>query len=270
MQYPISRRGFLAAVPAAAVVAGCVPGAKVLDGNWGRFAPDAAGSVDHTAWDAFLSRYLAPSQDGVNRVRYAAAAGEDPMLLRTYLAALQKVDPASLGRDEQMAFWINLYNAATVDLILQKPSVKSIRDLGALTLGPWDKKIVTVASSRMSLNNIEHGILRPIWKDVRIHYAVNCASIGCPNLAPRAYTGANLEAMLEEAATGYINHPRGFARIDGKLVASSIFNWYAEDWGTQADILAHARQYARSETTALLAGATQIDSFDYNWALNAA
>lgn len=270
MEDAISRRGFLLAVPPAAVVAGCVPGAKVLDGNWGRFAPDAAGSVDHTTWDAFLSRYLVSSEDGVNRVRYAAAAGDDPMLLRPYLAALQRVDPASLGKDEQMAFWINLYNAATVDLILQKPSVKSIRDLGPLTLGPWDKKIVTVAGTRLSLNNIEHGILRPIWQDVRVHYAVNCASIGCPNLAPRAYTGANLEDMLERAASDYINHPRGFSRIDGKLRASSIYNWYASDWGTQADVLNHARRYARDETAALLAGASQIDSFDYDWALNAA
>jgi hypothetical protein len=270
MERSISRREILFAVPAAAIVAGCVPGSKMLDGNWGRFAPEAIASVDHRAWDAFLSRYLVFSNDGVNRVRYAAAAGADAMMLRPYLAALENIDPASLAKDEQMAVWINLYNAATVDLILQHPSVKSIRDLGPLTLGPWDKKIVTVAGSRLSLNNIEHGILRPIWKDVRIHYAVNCASIGCPNLAPRAYTGANLEAMLEEAATGYVNHPRGFARIEGKLVASSIFNWYAEDWGTQGDILAHARHYARGETTALLAAATQIDSFDYNWALNAA
>lgn len=270
MECSINRRGFLAAIPAAAIVAGCVPGAKVLDGNWGRFAASTDRTVDHSAWDAFLSRYLVFSADGVNRIRYAAAASADPMILRPYLAKLETIDPASLGKDEQMAFWINLYNAATVDLILQKPSVKSIRDLGPLTLGPWDKKIVTIAGTRLSLNNIEHGILRPIWQDMRVHYAVNCASIGCPNLAPRAYTGANLETMLEQAAADYINHPRGFARIDGKLRASSIYDWYASDWGTQADILNHARRYARRESAALLAEATRIDSFAYDWALNAA
>lgn len=270
MQHSISRRGFLAAVPAAAIVAGCVPGAKVLEGNWGRFADIAAGSVDHAAWDAFLANYVVQSGDGVNRVRYAAAASTDPMMLRPYLAALETVDPASLGKNEQMAFWINLYNAVTVDLILQKPSIKSIRELGQLTLGPWDKKIVMIAGTRLSLNNIEHGILRPIWNDVRIHYAVNCASIGCPNLAPRAYTGANLDAMLEQAASDYINHPRGFALIDGKLRASSIYNWYARDWGTQEDILNHARRYARGDSEALLADAARIDGFDYDWAINAA
>lgn len=270
MHHSISRRGFLAAVPAAAIVAGCVPGAKVLEGNWGRFADTAAGAVDHAAWNAFLANYVVQSDDGINRVRYAAAASTDPLMLRPYLAVLETVDPASLDRAEQMAFWINLYNAVTVDFILQKPSVKSIRDLGQLTLGPWDKKTVMIAGTRLSLNNIEHGILRPIWQDVRIHYAVNCASIGCPNLAPRAYTSANLDAMLEQAASDYINHPRGFARTEGKLVASSIYNWYASDWGTQADILMHARRYARGESADLLAGATRIDSFDYDWALNAA
>lgn len=270
MQHSISRRGFIAAVPAAAIVAGCVPGAKVLEGDWGRFADRAAGSVDHAAWNAFLANYVVQSDDGINRVRYAAAASADPLMLRPYLAALETVDPASLGKDEQMAFWINLYNAATVDLILQKPSVKSIRDLGQLSLGPWDKKIVMVGGTRLSLNNIEHGILRPIWQDVRIHYAVNCASIGCPNLAPRAYTGAKIDLMLEQAASDYINHPRGFDLIDGKLRASSIYNWYASDWGTQEDILSHARRYARGELVTLLAGAARIDRYDYDWAINAA
>jgi hypothetical protein len=270
MQISMSRRGFLAAVPAAAIVSGCVPGAMVLDGNWGRFAADTSRLVDHTAWDTFLNDYLVQSDDGVNRVRYAAAASADPLMLKPYLASLENVDLAGLGKDEQMAFWINLYNAATVDLILQKPTIGSIRDLGPLTLGPWDKKVATVAGTRLSLNNIEHGILRPIWQDVRIHYAVNCASIGCPNLAQRAYTAADLETMLEQAARDYINHPRGFAMVNGGLTASSIYNWYASDWGTQANILDHARRYARGETGTLLDGATQIDRFDYDWALNAA
>jgi len=270
LELSISRRGFLAAVPAAAIVSGCVPGAKVLDGNWGRFAINSTRSVDHTAWDVVLKDYLVQSDDGVNRVRYVAAANADPLVLKPYLAALESIDLAGLGNDEQMAFWINLYNAATVDLILQQPAIKSIRDLGPLTLGPWDKKVVTVAGTRLSLNNIEHGILRPIWKDVRIHYAVNCASIGCPNLALRAYTGEDLEAMLEQAAAAYINHPRGFAMADGRLTASSIYNWYGSDWGTQADILDHARRYARSETAAMLDEAPQIDRFDYDWNLNAA
>jgi hypothetical protein len=266
----IDRRRLLAAIPALAILSGCVPGAKLLEGNWGRFAAEGSRTVDHSLWDAFLARYLVRSDDGVNRVRYAEAANADPAILRPYLALLAGIDPSTLGKDEQMALWINLYNAATVDLILQQPTIKSIRDLGALSLGPWDRKIVNFAGAQLSLNNIEHGILRPIWQDVRIHYAVNCASIGCPNLATRAYTGTSLELMLEQAARDYINHPRGFAEIAGRLQASSIYDWYGSDWGTQADILTHARRFARGETANILANATRIDSFDYDWALNAA
>lgn len=270
MPIDLGRRNLLLAAPALALLSACVRPSKVLQGDWGRFATAAERTVDHRAWDAFLTRYLRPSVDGVNRVAYAEAAAANAQMLRPYLTSLEAVDPATLGRDEQMAFWINLYNAATVDLILQRPGVKSIRDLGPLTTGPWDRKIITLAGTRLSLNDVEHGILRPIWRDVRIHYAVNCASIGCPNLAPQAYAAARLEVMLEQAAIDFINHRRGFARADGKLRASSIFNWYGSDWGSAGDIIAHARRYARGDTIALLADATAIDGYDYDWSLNAA
>jgi hypothetical protein len=263
------RRNFMIALPSFLALVGCIRPSKVLQGNWGEFANDGGRAVDHGLWDAFLVRYVRAGADGVNRVAYSEAAAANPAILRPYIAALEAVDPATLAKDEQMAFWINLYNAVTVDLILQKPNVKSIRDLGALTLGPWGKKIVRVNGSALSLDNIEHNILRPIWKDVRIHYAVNCASIGCPNLAARAYTAERLEAMLEQAAVDFINHPRGFNRIDGKLRASSIYNWYASDWGSVSDILDHARRYARGETAEMLAGVSAIDSYDYDWKLNA-
>ncbi|MBA4747574.1 MAG: DUF547 domain-containing protein [Sphingopyxis sp.] len=264
------RRHIMFALPVVALLSACVRPSKALRGGWGQFAADAGRVIDNSAWDAFLARYVRASVDGVNRVAYAEAAAADAQMLRPYLTSLEAVDPATLARDEQMAFWINLYNAATVDLILQQPGVKSIRDLGPLTLGPWDRKIITLAGNRLSLNDVEHGILRPIWRDVRIHYAVNCASIGCPNLAPQAYTAARLEAMLEQAAIDFINHPRGFARVDGKLRASSIFNWYGSDWGSVGDIIAHARRYARGDTSALFADATGIDTYAYDWALNAA
>ena len=258
-------------MPAIFTLSACIRSSKVLEGRWGQFAVDAAGrTVDHSQWDAFLARHLQPGADGINRVSYSEAAQAQQDVLRPYLASLETIDPATLAKDEQMAFWINLYNAATVDLILQKPRVKSIRDLGLLTTGPWDKTIVTINGTHLSLNDVEHGILRPIWKDVRIHYAVKCASIGCPNLAARAYSAVRLEAMLEKAATDFINHPRGFANINGKLRASSIYNWYASDWGSVSDILDHARRYALGDAAAILADTSVIEDYDYDWRLNAA
>lgn len=110
--------------------------------------------------------------------------------------------------------------------------------------------------------------MRPIWQDVRIHYAVNCASIGCPNLARTAHTAANTPQLLEEGARAYINHPRGFADVGGKLVASSIYNWYGRDWGDQAAILAHARKYAAGPTAQVLAVSRRIGGYRYDWSLN--
>ncbi len=181
---------------------------------------------------------------------------------------MQAIDITQYPRDEQFAYWVNLYNAATVDVIIDNYPLESIRDIGLIGQGPWKDKILTVSGKPLSLDDIEHGILRPIWKDVRIHYAVNCASIGCPNLANRAYTGQALEEMLDEAATAYINHPRGFARVEGKLVASSIYDWYGSDWGEQSDILQHARRYATPQTLEMLRDATTIDEFGYDWSLN--
>ena len=120
----------------------------------------------------------------------------------------------------------------------------------------------------LSLDDIEHKILRPEWQDVRIHYAVNCASIGCPNLAREAYTAANLEAMLEAAASAYVNHPRAFGGTSDRLVASSIYDWYEVDWGSQEGVLEHARQYAQGPTKKLLDTAQTIDAYDYDWSLN--
>ena len=122
----------------------------------------------------------------------------------------------------------------------------------------------------LSLDNIEHDILRATWKDVRIHYAVNCASFGCPNLAREAYTGARLEPMLEAAARAYVNHPRGFGGKRGRVVASSIYDWYRADWGSVEAVLDHARKYAEGPTAKLLEGADSIAAYDYNWNLNAA
>jgi Protein of unknown function, DUF547 len=251
----------------AVCLSSCSGGSEVSKGDWA-VASDSTQAIDHSAWDGLLAKYVKAYPDGVNRVDYAALKKNDAATLTAYLAAMQAVDIQSFNKNEQFAFWVNLYNAATVDVIVREYPIKSIKDIGLLGQGPWKDKILTVNGRKLSLDDIEHKILRPTWNDVRIHYAVNCASIGCPNLAARAYTAAQLEPMLDEAAKAYVNHPRGFARIDGDLTASSIFDWYVDDWGDQTGVLDHARQYATAETKAMLGDATQIDGHDYNWSLN--
>lgn len=266
-KHKIERRSILGAIPAILLLSACSKKAGNADKLWTQ-AGSASDAIDHSVWDELLVKYVKPSNDSVNRVDYAALKKADAATLTQYLAAMQNIAIDKYPKNEQFAFWVNLYNAATVDVILKNYPLESIKDIGLLGQGPWKDKALKVSGKDLSLDDIEHGILRPVWKDVRIHYAVNCASIGCPNLAGKAYTADKLEEMLDEAARAYINHPRGFARVDGALVASSIFDWYVDDWGDQTAVLDHARKYASEKTKMTLGTATEIDSHDYNWSLN--
>ena len=244
---------------------------QTLAEEFAAHSPGAAAEVDNTAWEGLLSSYLDNRHaSGVNRFDYAAVSPGDRGVLEGYLDDLQRVRPASLSRDEQMAYWINLYNALTVKVILDHYPVSSIRDISlpGSRGGPWKAALVTVEGRALSLDNIEHDILRPIWKDPRIHYAVNCASIGCPNLAGRAYRAAVLEEMLEEAARAYINHPRGVSLKGRKLTLSSIYSWYKEDFGNREELYDHLLRYAEGESAAAVQGAGGRVRYRYDWALN--
>ncbi|WP_407950651.1 DUF547 domain-containing protein [Parvibaculum sp.] len=231
---------------------------------------------DHAPWARLLEAYLAEGEGGApNRFDYGAlkANGEDRAALRAYIASLEAVVPDALPRNEAFAFWVNLYNALTVEVVVDHYPVASIRDIaispGLFSTGPWGKKLATVAGRELSLDDIEHGILRPDFGDSRVHYAVNCASAGCPDLAASPYAGAELDAMLDSAARAYVNSPRG-ARVEGgKLTASGIFKWYMKDFGgTEEGVLAELRKYAGPDLAAALENVSGVASYDYDWSLN--
>lgn len=228
--------------------------------------------VDHTAWAGLLSRYVKTAPDGIDRFDYAHVTPADKALLKSYLKALQGVDPARLNPSEQHAYWIDFYNALTVETILEHYPVKSILDIssGFLSFGPWDMELVTAAGRKLSLNNIEHDILRADWHDPRVHYTLNCASLGCPNLQPVPYTGHDLDAQLDAAARAFVNHPRGAAVRHGRLIVSKIYQWYAKDFGgTNEAIIAHIRRYAAPGLADGLAQVSHIARYQYDWTLNA-
>ena len=236
----------------------------------------STGTVDHSAWDQLLKAYVVPGPDGINRVQYAKFKSEGRAKLDGYLKALQAVDVKGLDRPEQFAFWANLYNAKTIAIVLDAYPVKSIKDinlggglLAAVTGGPWRAKVLKVAGEDLSLDDIEHGILRPVFKDPRVHYAVNCASIGCPNLSQDALVGDTLEDQLDAAARAYINHLRGVTVDDGEVTASSIYSWFQADFGgNEHGVLEHIRAHADDALKAKLDGLTSIDDFGYDWSLN--
>lgn len=237
----------------------------------------SAKSVDHTALTAFLSRYLVTSgvdseAQGANLVKYASVSPEDRAALASYVRRLEATKVTRLSRDEQLAFWINLYNAETIRVILESYPVDSIRDIKSHPLdfkGPWNDKRLSVEGQILTLDNIENRIVRPVFDDPRIHYALNCAAIGCPNLRSEAYSGVNIDEALDEQARAFINNPRGVDVTDNAVTASRIFLWYKSDYGrSEADILEHVRAYANDDLRAKLDGKTSIDDYAYNWALN--
>ncbi len=269
----ISRRRALmlgAAATLFGATAHAAPQSRLIDTRWR--ATGSGGDPDYGVWTDFLSTYLRPGSDGVTRVAYgqAKADGVDRSL-RAWLGQTQQTNPDVLAPASQRAWWYNLYNAATVDLVLADYPVKSIKEIkgGLFNTGPWDEAVLTVNGVALSLNDVEHGILRPIYQDNRVHYAVNCASIGCPNLKATPWTGATLDADLDAAARAYVNHPRGASVSDGKLTVSKIYTWYDEDFdGSEAGIVAHLRKYAGPELSAALGGVSGVDDDVYDWDLN--
>ncbi|UCF99615.1 MAG: DUF547 domain-containing protein [Spirochaetaceae bacterium] len=242
--------------------------------RWQTHDPAGTTAVDHSAWDRFLDRYLVDDHpSGINRVRYGEVSAADRRLLESYLDSLQGVQVSRLNRDEQKAYWINLYNAATVKVILDHYPVSSITKIdlssGLFSRGPWDAEILTIEGAEVSLNDVEHRILRPIWQDPRVHYALNCASIGCPNLQDRVYTAANVEELLETGAREYINHQRGVSFQGNRLVVSSIYDWFQEDFeGSEEGVLRHLRRYAAPELAGKLEDYSGRISYQYDWSLN--
>lgn len=244
---------------------------------WSRWLSDDPAStirVDHSAWDDFLAAYVGEGKDGgINRVAYDWVTGVDRTALSAYIASLEATPVSRLNRAEQLPFWINLYNALTVRVVLEHYPVGSIREIdispGLFLSGPWGKKLATIENEAVSLDDIEHRILRPIWKDPRVHYAVNCASIGCPDLQVQAFTAENADKLLTEAARGYINHPRGARVEDGRLTVSSIYDWFKADFGgTDETVIAHLKRYADGALKNALDDARKIDGYAYDWALN--
>lgn len=241
----------------------------------GKWTNTSDKSIDHSEWAIILETYIdATAEDGVNLFFYSEVTDADKKRLKGYITFLAQIDPTTLNKNEGFAYWANLYNALTVDLILDNYPVESIKDIkpSVFAFGPWKMDVVKISGQQLSLDDIEHGLLRAYWTDARIHYAVNCASIGCPNLRAKPFNGQSLERDLESAARTYINHPRG-AHFDskGRLVLSSIYDWFKEDFGeTDSVIIAHISLYADDDLASKLSSTKKIHKYDYDWSLNIA
>jgi hypothetical protein len=223
----------------------------------------AAVTVDNTIYAELLGRYVDEGQ-----VDYKGLKSEEAKL-DAYLAVLADLDPDALSREARFAFYINAYNAWTLKLILTGyPGVASIKDLGNLISSPWKKKIARIDGKTLTLDQIEHDILRPVFQDPRVHFAINCAALSCPPLGSQPYEADRLEAQLNAATSAFINRTdRTYLKGD-RLHVSRIFKWFKGDF--QPDVETFVRQFAEGELKRKLDGieTVKVRYLDYDWSLN--
>jgi Protein of unknown function, DUF547 len=248
----------------------------------------AQAGFDHThaAWTALLRRHVVVLREGqASQLRYAALA-KDRAALRSYLESLSAVSDAAFkgfGKAQQQAFLINAYNAFTAELILTKyPDLKSIKDLGSFLQSPWKPAWIALLGGKVSLDDIEHAMLRQRGRfdDPRVHFAVNCASIGCPALREEAFVADRLAAQLDQQALRFMSDRsrNRYSAERGRLEVSKIFDWFGEDFrlghqgvgslpaflGRYADALAESP----ADRERIRAGQVPIAFLDYDWSLN--
>jgi len=239
----------------------------------------------HDSWNALLNKHVvAINHNHSTEVDYAAIKREHAQL-KTYLDSLSAVTQNEFDaweKPKQLAFLINAYNAWTVELILTKyPNLKSIKDLGSFFSSPWSKEFVPLLGKTRSLDDIEHGLIRGSGKynDPRIHFAVNCASIGCPALREEAFTATELESQLQQQTVRFLSDTtRNFAQ-ENTLNISSIFKWYGDDFeqgfngaNTLQQFLlqySDALKLVPAQQKALRNNDMKVKFLDYSWDLNA-
>jgi len=222
-----------------------------LDNRWSEYSKNSEEQIDNSGWQAVLDDYLvSDTESGVNLFDYEGLLDDGREPLDAYVDLLENVDPLSLNQNEQKAYWINLYNSLTVQLILDNHPVASITKLGSnpLEFGPWNEPATSINGIELSLNDIEHKIIRPLYNDYRIHFAVNCASIGCPNLATESFTGD---------------------QQNDELHLSTLFEWYSDDFGSnQSEVLATLGKHVNSDNQAAILEFKDDPVYAYDWGLN--
>ncbi len=226
----------------------------------------AAPKVDNRLYAELLSKH---TKDGL--VNYASFKTEHPKL-KEYLTYLAGINPDELGRDDAYAYYINLYNAATIDLILENyPGIDSIKDIGGFFGSPWKIEFITLKGKKVHLDHVEHEVIRPTYKDPRVHFAVNCASLGCPPLNGQPFEGETLDATLDELTRRNMADP-AHTRLEGDdLYVSKVFDWFGGDWGKKEDRIAFVRKYSSPEQAAKIdqvGSRLDLKYSEWDWTLN--
>ena len=244
----------------------------------------AFADFNHSSWDSLLNKNVTMTNGGKASVVNYAGMQADKAKLDSYMDATSKVSQSEFNgwsKDEQLAFLINVYNAGTVELVLTKyPNIKSIKDIGGVFGSPWKQNFITLLGKTRSLDDIEHNLIRGSkrYNEPRIHFAVNCASIGCPALLNDAFTASKLDSQLEQVTSKFLADSSRNRLKGNTLEVSPIFKWYKEDFATNwrgtKDLAGFLSRYSSSlglnstQTADLKSGKTKISYTNYDWNLN--
>ena len=211
--------------------------------------------VDHNAWDTLLKKYVADNGD----VDYKGFK-KDTEVLNSYIFYLSTQIPSEQwSKQEKLAYFINLYNANTVKLIIDNYHIKSIKDISS----PWTKNRIKIWDNNYSLSDIENDILRKM-NEPRIHFAINCASKSCPKLLNIAFTAENVDSLLEQAAKDFINNPEKNRISENRIQLSKIFKWYKEDFTKNGNLIDYINQYSMVK----IQQDVDVSYMEYDWSLN--
>ena len=246
---------------------------KNLWPKWEVHNPLSQAVISHDEWQEFLSTCVTTNPEGINLVDYPNLTEANLETLKHYVTRMSQININNYNRNEQLAFWLNLYNALIVKIVADYYPVETVQEVnispGLFSVGPWGANLVTIAGTQLSLDDIQNRIIRAIWNDPRTHYALNDGTIGGANLSKQAFKGATIDSQLNQAASEYINSLRGIQVIGGKLIVSRIYDWYLNDFGgNELDLIAHLSHYANEPLRHNLQHLSTINSYIYNWHLN--
>lgn len=222
--------------------------------------------ITHELFDSLLSKYV--SEGG--KVNYQGFQKDSTIFLK-YLNLLSNNPPnvERWNKEERMAYWLNAYNAFTIQLVLKNYPLKSIKDIGSAIQipfinTPWDIKFIKIGNETFDLNNIEHSILRKVFNEPRIHLAIVCASFSCPNLRNEAYTPEKLEVQLSEQARKFINDPSKNILEKEQVEISKIFSWFKSDFTKNRTLIDFLNKFSEEK----IAPKAKVSHMDYDWSLN--
>lgn len=262
-------RALTAALLSVVCVAAMAAAPSTLTQHFSAHDKKSTATIDHSSFAAFLQQYLIVRDNATNLMRYAKVTTADHRRLEAYIEHLTRIPLARYNRDVQLAYWINLYNAVLVDLVLDHYPVQSVSDIGGRAASPWRMPVVTIDGFRLSLDNIRYYILGPIWEDSLINYGLSWAALGGPELRGQPYSGDDIYLQLRDSAERFVNSGRGLTIKNSRLIVSSFFDWFRDDFGgSSTALITELRSHAEPALSARLDLFDRISGFAFDWRLN--